>query len=221
MTMGLKIPGALIPRRVFTQPGSRAALAAKGRHGRSTPECRRPGRRPWIPSRAKNRDRGEPRGSAPPHTTVRTGPYTAVREVTLTRFDQGRETERFDGRPSDLKWASSPMKGVLLRARCQGPRPLPAMLRNSPNFQRDECRSATPRSFPLAPQGGPQSQPDPASESDQFLGRFAEAEIAAPAAHIGGQLFHSRLKADAFSPSRDFLKSVARTAPAISAQSCA
>jgi hypothetical protein len=32
----------------------------------------------------------------PSHTTVRTGPYTAVREVTLTRFDQGQERERFE-----------------------------------------------------------------------------------------------------------------------------
>jgi len=32
----------------------------------------------------------------PSHTTVRTGPYTAVREVRLTRFDQGQETERFE-----------------------------------------------------------------------------------------------------------------------------
>jgi hypothetical protein len=32
----------------------------------------------------------------PSDTTVRTGPYTAVREVTLTRFDQGRKTERFE-----------------------------------------------------------------------------------------------------------------------------
>jgi len=30
------------------------------------------------------------------HTTVRTGPYTAVREVTLARFDQGQESERFE-----------------------------------------------------------------------------------------------------------------------------
>jgi len=28
----------------------------------------------------------------PSHTTVRTGPYTAVREVALTHFDQGGET---------------------------------------------------------------------------------------------------------------------------------
>src|ERR1700730_334539 len=32
----------------------------------------------------------------PSHTTVRTGPYTAVREVGLTRAEQGWETERFE-----------------------------------------------------------------------------------------------------------------------------
>src|SRR6202171_6058226 len=46
------------------------------------------------------------------------------------------------------------------------------------------------------------SQSDPASESDQHLGRFAEAEIAAPATHILSQLFHCRLDADALGPSR-------------------
>src|SRR6202521_2899767 len=69
--------------------------------------------------------------------------------------------------------------------------------------QCDECRSPTPWCFPLAPEGGPQSQADPASESDQFLGRFAKAEIAAPAPHIRGQLLHCRLDADALGPSRD------------------
>src|SRR4029077_770505 len=49
----------------------------------------------------------------------------------------------------------------------------------------------------------PQPQPDPASESDQHLGCFAEAEIAAPAPHIRGQLFHCRLDANALGPSRD------------------
>lgn len=32
----------------------------------------------------------------PSHTTVRTGPYRAVREVASTHFDQGWETERFE-----------------------------------------------------------------------------------------------------------------------------
>src|SRR5215207_8751905 len=69
--------------------------------------------------------------------------------------------------------------------------------------QCDQRRSATTWCFPLAPESGPEPQPDPASESDQHLGRFAEAEIAAPAPHIRGQLFHCRLDADALGPSRD------------------
>src|SRR5258708_8215482 len=69
--------------------------------------------------------------------------------------------------------------------------------------QRDECRSPTPWCFPLAPEGSPQSQADPASESNRHLGRFAKAEIAAPAQHIPSQFFHCRLDADALGPSRD------------------
>src|SRR5258708_19947874 len=69
--------------------------------------------------------------------------------------------------------------------------------------QRDECRSTTCWCFPLAPKSGPQSQADPTSEGDQHLGRFAEAEIAAPAPHILGQLLHCRLDADALGPPRD------------------
>src|SRR5277367_2741351 len=72
-----------------------------------------------------------------------------------------------------------------------------------PDSQCDECRSPTPWGFPLAPEGIPQSQADPASESDQHLGRLAEAEIAAPTPHIRGQLFHCRLDAGALGPSRD------------------
>src|SRR4029077_2885344 len=61
------------------------------------------------------------------HTTVRTGPYTAVREVTLTRFDQGRETERFEvdiGEPAgtlkdwQLGVRSRENKTLALGARC-------------------------------------------------------------------------------------------------------
>src|SRR5437870_3827540 len=63
---------------------------------RSTPESRPPGSHHGGLLSAKDRDRGEPRGSAPPTPPgirVRT---TAVREVALTRIDQGRETERFE-----------------------------------------------------------------------------------------------------------------------------
>src|SRR2546430_10532885 len=69
--------------------------------------------------------------------------------------------------------------------------------------QHDQCCSATPWCFPLAPESCPQSQPDPASESDQLLGCFAKAEITAPAPHIPGQVFHCRRDADALGPSRD------------------
>src|SRR5258707_1343692 len=85
--------------------------------------------------------------------------------------------------------------------------------------QRDEYRSPTPWCFPLAPEGSPQSQADPASESNQLLGRFAKAEIAAPAQHIPSQFFHCRLDANALGPSRDvsdsLLEPVQRFCPPI------
>src|SRR5215475_15169248 len=69
--------------------------------------------------------------------------------------------------------------------------------------QCDQFRATTPRCFPLPPQSGPESQPDPASEGDEHFGRFAKAEIAAPAPHIRGQLFHCRFDADTLGPARD------------------
>src|SRR5258708_9374142 len=135
----------------------------------------------------------------PSHTTVRTGPYTAVREVTLTRFDQGRETERFEvgiGESHGEGFAPGEMPGSMAAAGHVAQLP--------PDSQCDECRSPTPWCFPLTPEGSPQSQADPAGESNQHPGRLAEAEIAAPAPHIRGQLFHCRLDADALPPSRDF-----------------
>src|SRR5262249_30824387 len=137
------------------------------------------------------------------HSTVRTGPYAAVREVTLTHFDQGRETERFEvgiGKSHGERLAPGNMPGAAAAAGRVAQLP--------EDSECDECRSATPWSFPLAPKSGPQSQPDPASESNQFLGRFAEAKIAAPAAHIRGQLFHCRLDADALGSSRDISDSL-------------
>src|ERR1700726_3003279 len=150
------------------------------------------------PLSAKDRDRGEPRGSAPPTPPgirVRT---TAVREVALTRIDQGGETERFevgigkpDGEgfaPGDVPWATAAVGRI-----AQLPK----------DSQCDQCRTAATWCFPLTPQSGPQPQPDPARESNEHLRRFAEAEKVAPAPHIRGQLFHCRLHADAFDPLRD------------------
>src|SRR5256884_7002764 len=44
---------------------------------------------------------------------------------------------------------------------------------------------------------------NPACTGRRRLGRFAKAEIAAPAPHILGQFLHCRLDADALGPSRD------------------
>src|SRR5262245_59656988 len=108
----------------------------------------------------------------PSHTTVRTGPYTAVREVALTRSKQRGKAERFEvgiGEPEAEGFAP-----------CDRPRATAATGRVTPlprDSQCGQCRSATLRCFPLAPKSGPQPQPDPAGERDQHLGRFAEAEM--------------------------------------------
>ena len=122
----------------------------------------------------------------PSHTTVRTGPYTAVREVALTRFDQGWETEQLEvgvGKPNREGFAPCDVPGATAASGRieQFPRELQCDQR---------CTTAT-WCFPLTPQSGPQSQSDPTSESDQHLGRFAKAEIAAPTPHIRDQFFHS------------------------------
>jgi len=69
--------------------------------------------------------------------------------------------------------------------------------------ERQERGSSTAWGFPLPPQRCAQSQPDPAGQVHQHVGRFAEAEIAAPTPHIRSQFFYRRLDADAFRPSRD------------------
>src|SRR5207302_10168409 len=109
-----------------------------------------------------DRDRGEPFGSAPSHTT---GPYTAVREIPLTRFDQGWKTEQFEvgvGKPNREGFAPCDVPGATTASVAQFPR-------DSQCDQR--CTTAT-WCFPLTPQSGPQSQPDPSSERDQHLARF-------------------------------------------------
>src|SRR6266436_4188790 len=113
-------------------------------------------------------------------------------------LDQGRETERFEvgiGESHGEGFAPGEMPGSMTAAGHVAQLP--------PDSQRDECGSPRPWCFPLAPEGSPQSQADPASESDQHLGRLAEAEIAAPTPHIRSQLFHYRLHAGALGPSRD------------------
>src|ERR1700680_3757275 len=91
--------------------------------------------------------------SAPPlHTTVRTGPYTSVREVRLTRFDQGQETKRFEvgiGKSHGERFTPGDMPGGTAAAG--------HVAQLSRDSECDECCSATPWCFPLAPKSGPQS----------------------------------------------------------------
>src|ERR1035441_1062740 len=43
---------------------------------------------------------------------------------------------------------------------------------------------------PLPPQSGPEPQPNPASERQQHVRRFAESKIAAPTPHVRSQLLY-------------------------------
>src|SRR6516162_3168619 len=98
--------------------------------------------------------------------------FLRVGKVGLTRAEQGWETERFEvgiGESHGEGFAPGEMPGSMATAGHVAQLP--------PDSQCDECRSPTPWCFPLAPEGSPQSQPDPASESDQHLGRLAKAEI--------------------------------------------
>src|SRR5215470_17339562 len=90
----------------------------------------------------------------------------AVREVALTRLEQGGQTERFEVRIGEPGREGSTAGEI--------PRTAAAACRVPGSPWRDpvgdQCRTATTWCFPLTPDGGPQSQPDPASESDQHLG---------------------------------------------------
>src|SRR5713101_8867418 len=68
--------------RVFTQPRSKTEVSGLARHVRFTLRSRYRQPAPACPFGAKDRDRGEPRGSAPP-----TPPYVRVR---IRRFEKLR-----------------------------------------------------------------------------------------------------------------------------------
>jgi hypothetical protein len=108
--------------------------------------------------------------SIPSHSPPgrRTPPHTAAQVATPDRFAHLPDRERFA--PGKMPRTTAAAGHI-----AQLPR----------DSQRDQCRLATPWGFPFAPESGPQSQPDPASESEQHLGGLAEAEIAAPARIYG------------------------------------
>src|SRR6266487_4675410 len=79
------------------------------------------------------------------------------------------------------------------------------IIRQSATYtQLKQHRPATALGFPLPPQRRPKAQPNPASQIDQHVRRFAESEIATPAPHIRSELRHRRLQAHAFGLPCDF-----------------
>src|SRR5207302_457420 len=112
--------------------------------------------------------------SAHRNTTVRTGPYTAVRELIPFLVNERRKTKRFEvgiGKPNreglgacEIPGAKSAASGVTCQPWA------------NPEFQQS-C-STTALGFPLPPQSRPKPQTDPADETKQHFWRFAKAEIA-------------------------------------------
>src|ERR1700726_680773 len=100
--------------------GSRAAVAGKRMAQPIYPQLRKCAERSGTYASChgtKSLRSGEGGASQlrPSHTTVRTGPYTAVREVALTRFDQGWETEQFEvgvGKPNTEGFAPCDVPGA-------------------------------------------------------------------------------------------------------------
>src|SRR5437870_11327253 len=79
------------------------------------------------------------------------------------------------------------------------------IIRQSATYtQLKQHRPATALGFPLPPQRSPKAQPNPASQIDQQVRRFAESEVATPAPHIRSQLRYRRLQADTFGLPCDF-----------------
>src|SRR5712691_4962389 len=132
-----------------------------------------------------NRDRGEPRGSAPP-----TPPYVRVRIRRFGRLDsrfgfQGCETER--GGEEGFGQGN-----VERGARAEPPRAMWAAGGSCRQLPADAAASqllvACASAFPLLPGDGTQPSPDPLVELAQHRRGFAEAEVAAPSDQITRQL---------------------------------
>src|SRR5713226_795826 len=134
---------------------------------------------------SRNRDRGEPRGSAPP-----TPPYVRVRIRRFGRLDsrfgfQGCETERGGeegfGQSNVERGARAEPPGAMGAAGSVGGQ-LPTDAEASQPFV--ACASA----LPLLPGDGAQPSPDPVVEVAQHRRSFAEAKVGAPSDEIARQL---------------------------------
>src|ERR1039457_6475253 len=114
------------------------------------------------------------------------GPPPAVREVGPLLVDQRRKTERFEigiRKPyakglglGEIPGTKSTAGGVACQSRTHS--------------EVKQCLPAAARCFLLPPQSGPEPQPNPASERQQHVRRFAESKIAAPTPHVRSQLLY-------------------------------
>src|SRR5713226_8409018 len=133
---------------------------------------------------ADNRDRGEPRGSAPP-----TPPYVRVR---IRRFGGLSSTLGHQG--CDAKRGEEGLRegNVERGAVAQPPRAMWAAGGSCRQLPADAAASqllvACASAFPLLPGDGTQPSPDPLVELAQHRRGFAEAEVAAPSYQITRQL---------------------------------
>jgi hypothetical protein len=118
--------------------------------------------------------------SAHRNTTVRTGPYTAVRELIPFLVNERRKTKRFEvsiGKPN--REGLSPREIPGPESTASGVTRQPG---TDPEFQQS-C-STTTLGFPLPPQSSPKPQTHPADETNQHFGSFAKAEVTSPAPQI-------------------------------------
>ncbi len=134
----------------------------------------------------------------PSHTTVRTGPYTAVRRVELTANRQSRKSQPVEVNigqcDSKRRTVGEPPRTVSAARRLRG-----QVSTHSPFRQLPKPHRPSP---PLLPHRGSQPASDPPLKAFQHARRVALPEIAKPTPQIAGQLLHHSFRAHPARPTR-------------------
>jgi len=128
----------------------------------------------------------------PSHTTVRTGPYTAVRSVVCTQ-SRAIETEQSQLIPKRCRQG-----GVeyLSAARTPGTVKPPDRVDRLVPWHTQSPQVTIPGRppFPVAPGNGSQSPPNPTVQIPQLPRRFAEAEVPNPSPKVLGEIRYHPLR---------------------------
>src|SRR3954451_15471489 len=156
------------------------------------------GPRPVRECDPSDRDRGEPRGSAPP-----TPPYVRAR---IRRFGGLRDRGSRHGGQAERS-ENGFGEGHVQRGAIAEP---PGAVRGSGGLCRQvlahpaptQLRKAGAPALPLLPGDRPQASPDPLVKTAQHRRGLAEAEVASPPSEIARQLLNALLEALAACPSR-------------------